>query len=184
MTFQPGKFIILESLHKPLFCIFPHSTSHWSEHKLMNNNRNFFQVIFGLMRCENVLFLKEETKPTFRICFKLCSCILKYTKGLGGGLFSINSSLITLLIMFNENEKFFCLLWFVVLAISWGMQDLTSPIRDPNLRPLQQKPSLSHWMAREVPESCHTEHFFFLLLHRACTTFDWPVKTSEIFSEV
>ena len=131
------------------------------------------------------LFLKEETKPAFRIWFKLCSCILKYTKGLwGGGLFSINSSLITLLIMFNENEKFFCFgLWFWpyhkvcrILVLQPGIKPET---------PAVETQSLSHWMAREVPESCLTEHFFFfLLLNWACTTFDWTVKTSEIFSEV
>ena len=102
---------------------------------------------------------------------------------MGGGLFSINSSSITLLIMFNENKKFFCFgLRF------WPYHKVCRTlVLQPGIKPetpAVETQSLSHWMAREVPESCLTEHFFFLLLNRACTTFDWTVKTSEIFSEV
>ena len=85
--------------------------------------------------------------------------------------------------MFNENKTFFCFgLRF------WPYHKVCRTlVLQPGIKPetpAVETQSLSHWMAREVPESCLTEHFFFLLLNRACTTFDWTVKTSEIFSEV
>ena len=83
------------------------------------------------------------------------SCVSQEHYEIHGNWWTIPSSLTGLIFKFLFLLNFIC---FYFLATSWGMRDLSSPIRDRTCIPCIGRGSLNYWTSREVPRALTLIH--------------------------